>query len=108
MTSGKGNKSRSNYQPTPPDTSHVRLTAELIELIEVLAENAHDAWAVARFTEGWIYGSHRDDHNLHHPCLVPYDELTEAEKDIDRTMVLATVQFILAHGYELRRTGAGL
>jgi hypothetical protein len=108
MTGGKGDKGHASYRPAPVDTSHVQLTAELIELIEVLSENAHDAWAAARLAEGWTYGSKRNDRHLHHPCLVPYDELTEVEKDIDRTMVLATVQFILAHGYELRRTGAGL
>lgn len=38
-----------------------------------------------------------------HPNLVPYDDLSEAEKDIDRDVVVATMRGILAHGYELRR-----
>jgi hypothetical protein len=93
------------YRPVPLDTSHVQLTEELTQLIEILAERAHDTWAAARFKTGWEYGPHRDDSAQRHPCLVPYADLSEAEKDIDREVVMATVTMILAHGYELRRPG---
>lgn len=89
-----------SYRPVPLD---IRLPDELAQLVELLAETAHDTWAAVRFETGWSYGPHRDDGARLHPCLVPYADLTEAEKDIDREVVAATVCAILSHGYELRR-----
>jgi hypothetical protein len=92
------------YRPAPLDTSGVRLTGELKQLVERLSENAHDTWAVDRLAMGWRYGPNRDDNARLHPCLVPYAKLSEAEKDIDRDIVVATLCAILTLGYELRRT----
>jgi hypothetical protein len=92
------------YRPSPIDTSGVRLTEDLTRLVETLAENAHDTWAIDRLTMGWRYGPHRDDSVQLHPCLVPYADLSETEKNIDRDIVVATLRAILALGYELRRT----
>jgi hypothetical protein len=47
------------YKPRSIDTADVRLDEEIIELIEQLAENAHDVWAQQRLAEGWRYGPHR-------------------------------------------------
>jgi hypothetical protein len=41
------------YQPAPLDTSNVQLTEELTRLVEMLAKNAHDIWAVDRLAMGW-------------------------------------------------------
>lgn len=92
-----------DYQPEPLDTSHVQLTEELTLLVEMLAKNAHETWAVARLAMGWKHGPHRDDDAKLHPCLVSYAALSEEEKDIDRDIVVATVLAILALGYEVRR-----
>jgi hypothetical protein len=97
---------RVDYRPRPLDTSGVRLDAALMALVEVLAENAHDAWAAERLAQGWRYGRQRDDARKLHPSLVPYADLPEAEKQIDRSMVLATVRAILALGYDMRRRDA--
>lgn len=93
----------SGYHPEPTDYPGLPLDDELKALIEILAENAHDAWAAARFADGWQNGPRYDDRARLHPNLVPYDDLSEAEKDIDRDVVVATMRGILAHGYELRR-----
>jgi hypothetical protein len=96
----------SGYHPAPPDASAISLDAELKALIEILAENAHDAWAAARFADGWQYGPRHDTRARLHPNLVPYGDLSEAEKDIDRDVVVATVRGILAHGYKIRRSAS--
>jgi hypothetical protein len=90
-----------SYQPQPVETSNVSLTQEILELRERLAENAHDHWARQRMAEGWTYGPHRDDQRKRHPCLVPYEELPESEKEYDRSAVIETLKAILALGYRI-------
>jgi hypothetical protein len=96
-------RATSTTSPRRWTPSGVRLTDELTRLVEVLAENAHDTWAEDRFARGWSYGPHRDDSGQLHPGLVPYADLSEDEKDIDRDIVVATVRALLALGYEVRR-----
>jgi hypothetical protein len=44
----------------------------------------------------------RDDERQLHPCLVPYEELPDEEKEYDRAMVRETIRSILVLGYEIR------
>ncbi|MCX6619545.1 MAG: RyR domain-containing protein [Acidobacteria bacterium] len=89
------------YFPHPIDTSAVILPPQLIELTERLAEHAHDTWALRRMGEGWVHGPKRDDGARQHPCLVPYAELPDSEKEYDRQAALATVRAVLALGYRI-------
>ena len=89
------------YQPKPLDTSHVQLSSDLSELLEKLAENAHDVWATQRLNDGWTYGLKRDDSQKLHPCLVPYDDLPESEKEYDRKTSGETLKAVIALGYRV-------
>ena len=91
------------YRPNPVDTSGVELPAELLELTEKIAENVHDNWAAGRIAEGWTYGETRDDKLKTTPCLVPYDELTDSEKEYDRNTALQTLKLIAALGYTIEK-----
>lgn len=93
---------RADYEPRPIDTSGVSVPDPLVALLEALARNAHDVWAVRRLQGGWRYGTARDDARQLHPCLVPYEELPDEEKEYDRAMVRETIRSILALGYEIR------
>ena len=53
--------------------------------------------------QGWTYGPARDDAAKKHPCLVPYADLPESEKAYDRNTAMATVQFILSKGFEIKK-----
>jgi hypothetical protein len=75
-----------------------------MELIELLAENAHDVWAVQRIGDGWTYGPERNDTTLKHPDLVPYRDLPTEEKKHDREMAMQTLKVILAMGYRIEKT----
>jgi len=74
---------------------------DLQPLLESLARNAHEIWAQQRLRDGWTYGAHRDDVRRTHPSLVPYENLSESEKEYDRIMVNETLKTILALGYRI-------
>jgi hypothetical protein len=89
------------YKPQPIDTSGVRLPPDLAALTEYLAANTHEVWARGRVGEGWTYGERRDDQALTHPDLVPYDRLTDAEKQFDRATATEVLKLILHRGYKI-------
>lgn len=89
------------YNPEPIDISKVELNEELLSLSEKLAENVHDVWAKGRIEEGWTYGERRDDALKQTPCLVPYSELPESEKEYDRNTAFSTIKAIISLGYKI-------
>ena len=95
------------YAPIPIDTSTVMLPPELQALTERLAENAHDLWATQRISQGWSRGPERDDARKLHPCLVPYAELPDSEKDYDRQAALGTLKAIVSLGYSIEAPHRG-
>ncbi len=90
------------YQPQPIDTSQETLPKGLTELLEQLARHNHDIWAQKRIAEGWTFGSKRDDEKKQHPGLVPYEELSESEKDYDRETSLEAIKAILKLDYQIK------
>jgi hypothetical protein len=93
-----------DYRPHPIDTDRVELPEDIRELMERLAENTHDVWARQRLQDGWTYGPQRDDAGKKHPCLVPYAELSETEKQYDRVTAMQTLKAILALGYRIKKS----
>lgn len=91
------------YNPNPIDLSDVALDASLESLVEALAENVHDTWAKGRMDDGWTYGLVRDDAQKRHPCLVPYNELPESEKEYDRNTAISTLKFIVKNGFGISK-----
>ena len=89
------------YIPQPIDTSDVKLPKELETLVEQMAKNVHEVWAQTRIAQGWTYGAERNDALKHHPCLVPYEELPESEKEYDRKTSVETLKLILRLGFEI-------
>ena len=91
------------YTPNPVDTSNIELPAELLKLAEAMARNVHEVWARTRIEQGWTYGPTRDDARKKHPCLIPYEELPEEEKDYDRNTALGTLKFVIKQGFEVKK-----
>ena len=89
------------YQPRPIDISDIELDTELNELREAIAENAHDIWAQDRLLQGWKYGPVRNDEALETPCMVPYSELSDEDKEIDRSMAIKTLKLLYKLGYDI-------
>lgn len=72
-------------------------------MIERMARNVHDVWAQGRIAEGWTYGEQRDDKQKTHPCLVPYEELPDAEREYDRQTAVQTLKMILKLGFKIHK-----
>lgn len=94
---------RNNYVPHPIDTSDVVLPDELLSLAEDIAKNVHEVWSAGRMKDGWRYGEERNDAEMLHPCLVPYEMLTETEKEYDRNTSQETLKLIMKLGFKIVR-----
>ncbi|MFV8816609.1 RyR domain-containing protein [Haliea sp. E17] len=58
----------------PPDAS----------TLEQLARLEHHRWMADKYLAGYSYGEQRDEDQMLHPDLVPWEALTEADKEKDR------------------------
>ena len=90
-----------SYTPQPINTTDITIPVELNELIEAMATNVHEVWAQNRMNQGWSYGSERNDSLKQHPCLVPYEELSDDEKLYDRATAIETLKLILKLGFKI-------
>ena len=74
------------YVPKPVDTADVTLSPE-----------------EGRVKEGWTYGKTRNDELKQHPCLVPYGDLSDSEKEYDRNTAMETLKLIMKLGYKIEK-----
>lgn len=95
------------YIPKPIDTSDVQLPRDLYPLMEELSRSNHDTWSLHRIDEGWTYGSNRNDSKKENPCLVPYEDLPETEKDYDRNTSGETLKSIYKLGFAITKRTEG-
>ena len=94
---------KNNYTPQPIDTKSVDLPRELQALAEDIAKNVHEVCASGRMKDGWTYGEERNDAEKKHPCLVPYEDLSEEEKEYDRHTSIETIKLILTLGFKITK-----
>ena len=92
-----------NYIPKPMDTIEVILPEELESLVEQMARNVHEVWAQGRIEQGWRYGEERNDEKKTHPCLIPYDQLPEIEKEYDRHTAISTLKLVIKSGFSISK-----
>lgn len=94
---------QNNYQPKPINTKDVILPEEFLGVIEKIAKNTHEIWAEARMKEGWSYGKTRDDFKKETPCLVPYEMLSESDKEYDRKTTIEVLKLVLKLGFKVQQ-----
>ena len=91
------------YTPQPIDTTGIELPEELKTLVEKMSKNVHEVWSETRIQQGWTYGEQRNDELKTHPCLVPYEELPESEKEYDRNSSIGTLKLIMKLGFKITK-----
>lgn len=92
------------YIPQPISTENIVLSEEILQLSELIAENVHDLWSASRIAEGWTWGEKRDEEMNQHPCLIPYNELPESEKEYDRQTSMQTLKLIQKLGFTIQKS----
>lgn len=91
------------YIPAPLSTEDIELSEDLTLLIEEMARNVHEVWSAGRIKDGWTYGETRNDSLKTHPCLIPYEQLPESEREYDRQTATQTLKLIMKLGFEINK-----
>lgn len=73
------------------------------EEIEYMARMEHARWCAERRLAGWTYAAERDDRAKRHPNLLPWSQLTEPIRDIDRQSVEKIPRFLATIGQGVYR-----
>lgn len=63
----------------------------------------HQRFVEERLRQGWRTGSSKDAKKKISTTFVPYDELSEEEKDKDRNTVRTIPEFLAKVGYQIYR-----
>ena len=108
LLSGKNRLERSCLPPEAQLNLHVNglefqsLVQQIIltpEILEKLAEAAHQAYCDGKKRDGWRYGEGKSEEEKTQPLLVPYDELPEWAKESNRVNVRTIPKKLAAAGY---------
>jgi len=73
--------------------------------LEVLARMEHDRWWADRSLDGWAYAATRDNRRKLHPNMVPFEELSEPVKQLDRDQIGNLVRILREGGQVVVRAG---
>jgi hypothetical protein len=79
------------------------LPAFTAEEVETMAVREHESWCDDRRHAGWRYGPARDDSRKLHPDLVPWRDLQEGKRELDREPVRELPALLARHGFVVLR-----
>ena len=74
------------------------------ERLEELAEHEHRRYVEAKLAEGWALGPEKSDEKKTNPTLVPWEELSDEEREKDRAQVRGIPRVIARAGYTVVRS----
>ena len=84
--------------PFPPDDL----------MMELLAHLEHRRWMADKYLAGYSYGEVRDEDRMLHPDLVPWQELTEEDKEKDRANIRQIPLLLKIQGQKVCRMYSAL
>ena len=71
------------------------------EAMNALSMDEHERWTRKLIADGWRLGPVRDVSRKVHPLLVPWDQLSEADREKDRNAVRAIPSLLARSGYAI-------
>jgi hypothetical protein len=71
--------------------------------VEEMGKMEHKRFIDERLREGWTYGAFKDEKKKISPTLIPWEKLSEEEKDKDRNTVKSIPFFLAKAGYKVNR-----
>lgn len=91
------------YDPGKDTFEGIILDESLKNDLENISKCVHDSWAREKIAQGWTYGKTISKENKEHPSLVPYEKLTENEKELDRSTAKQVIKALLLLGYKIEK-----
>lgn len=85
----------------PFPTDQISLPWDLMLLVDLLAENAHEVWAAEYAAQGWRFGRAFDQQDKTHPSMRPYMALDEPEKELTRAGVASVMKACVHLGFRV-------
>ena len=85
------------YVPHPEDVEHIKLDEDIMPIADMLAENAHEIWAVGRQKEAKGDSVKLDKD----PYMKPFGELSEEDRVSDYTTALNTIKLLYKLGFKI-------
>ena len=73
--------------------------------LEEMARTEHTRWMEERLSQGWTYGPERNNTLKLHPLLVPWEQLSEPEREKDRDAIRNVPLLVAEAGFRVRRIG---
>ncbi len=74
--------------------------------LETLAQLEHRRWMADKYLAGYSYGPERDEDRMLHPDLVPWEALTDADKDKDRENIRQIPKLLQLQNQKVCRQGS--
>jgi RyR domain/TrkA-N domain len=94
------------YRMTTLDDWAAQLEPFSAEEVELMAELEHARWMAEHRDAGWSYGSPRNNALRQHPDFVPWADLPEDRRAIDREFIRARPAILAEAGYRIIRDPA--
>jgi len=67
---------------------------------KVTPQIIHDNWWRHKRNDGWVYGEEKDQYKKTHPCMVPFEDLSEEVKNKDIIFITVVESLIPFLGVE--------
>ena len=69
--------------------------------LEMLAQLEHRRWLADKYLAGYSYGPVRDEDQMLHPDLIPWEDLSEADREKDRNNIRQIPELLEMQGLKV-------